>query len=87
MLRGYTTLKRSPEDVFRLGRRTGAVVEPYPAHLDGTSVSSRYEAPQGGGTYWVAVDLEPEPHLRSKRVTPSQLDGEPFLRKRLHRST
>ena len=125
MLRGYTTLARSPEDVFALGQKTvdanravviekghalfgtrdyaeilrrlktvdddkfedrdgviafararvevaekkmasffaampadKAVVQPYPAHLDGTGVSSRYEAPkQGGpGTYRIAVN-------------------------------
>ncbi len=125
MLRGYTTLKRSPEEVFALGQKavaanrvavqergralfgTGdyaeilehvktypqdafdgreaiiafararveaaraamaafferlpedeAVVEPYPPHLDGTGVSSRYEAPKGDGpgTYRIAVN-------------------------------
>ena len=125
LLRGYTTLVRSPEDVFALGQKTvaanrkvviekgqalfgtkdyskileglndvegdrfdgrdaviafarervraaagamppyfvglppdEAVVQPYPAHLDGTGVSSRYEAPKGGspGTYRIAVN-------------------------------
>ena len=125
MLRGYTTLKWRPEDIFAIGKRTvamhrdsvveqgrtgfgatgfantlekvnavvedrflsrdaviayarravkrariamapyfatlpadAAVVEPYPPHLDGTGVSSRYEAPKGDGpgTYWIAVN-------------------------------
>lgn len=125
MLRGYTTLVRSPEEVFALGQRAvaahrvvvlsrgralfgtadypeildrlrayphdafggrseviafaqarvkaaraamagyferlpddKAVVEPYPPHLDGTGVSSRYEAPSGDrpGTYRIAVN-------------------------------
>ena len=124
-LRQYTTLKRSPEDVFALGKKTvdanrkavvekgralfgtsdfatiierlndvpgdrfetkdeviefarvrvkaaaeamqdyftelpadAAIVEPYPPHLDGTGVSSRYEAPKGGGpgVYRIAVN-------------------------------
>lgn len=38
--------------------RAKVVVEPFPPHLDGTGVSSRYEAPSGGrpGTYRIAVN-------------------------------